>query len=88
MSAARNSGSKLVFGAVTLTLAAVGVGTIYLPFIADKDRIRGLHEEGEMTASEKREYEKMLQQMKQAERSQQAPQRPSNNMWDRMKPKG
>jgi hypothetical protein len=42
---ARSSGSKLVIGAVTGTLAAVGIGTIYLPFIADRDKMRGMHEE-------------------------------------------
>jgi hypothetical protein len=39
------SGSKLVITAVAGTIGFVGVGTIYLPFIADKDKIRGLHEE-------------------------------------------
>ena len=43
--AARSSGSKVVSIAVAATVAAVGVGTIYLPFIADRDKMRGLHEE-------------------------------------------
>lgn len=45
MNAARSSGSKIVAGAVALTCGAVGVGTIYLPFIADRDQMRGMHEE-------------------------------------------
>ena len=61
--ASRNSGSKVVVAAVSLTVAALGVGTVYLPFIADKDRIRGMDEEGEMYNSERREYERALQQM-------------------------
>jgi hypothetical protein len=42
---ARSSGSRLVVAAVGGTLAAVGIGTIYLPFVADRDVMRGLHEE-------------------------------------------
>ena len=41
----RSSGSKVVIAAVTATLTAVGIGTIYLPFIADRDKMRGMHEE-------------------------------------------
>ena len=45
MAAARASGSKVVGVAVGMTLGAVGIGSIYLPFFADRDQIRGLHEE-------------------------------------------
>mmetsp|Transcript_37166 Transcript_37166/g.90128 ORF Transcript_37166/g.90128 Transcript_37166/m.90128 type:complete len:103 (+) Transcript_37166:139-447(+) len=45
MSAARTSGSKVVGVAVGMMLGAVGVGSIWLPFFADRDQIRGLHEE-------------------------------------------
>lgn len=45
MAQARSSGSKLVIGAVAGTLGFVGLSTIYLPFFADRDTIRGLHEE-------------------------------------------
>jgi hypothetical protein len=43
--AARSSGNKLVVAAVGAMVSAVGIGTIYLPFIADRDKMRGLHEE-------------------------------------------
>jgi hypothetical protein len=43
--AARTSGNKIVMAAVGATVSAVGIGTIYLPFVADKDKMRGLHEE-------------------------------------------
>eukprot|EP00934_Nitzschia_sp_Nitz4_P000528 Nitzschia sp. Nitz4//scaffold3_size479765//389306//389584//NITZ4_000166-RA/size479765-processed-gene-1.541-mRNA-1//-1//CDS//3329550956//528//frame0 len=43
--AARSSGSKVVSAAVAATCAAIGIGVIYLPFIADRDKMRGLHEE-------------------------------------------
>ena len=42
---ARSSGSRLVVAAVAATVSAVGIGTIYLPFFADRDQIRGMHEE-------------------------------------------
>ena len=45
MAAARSSGNKLVVMAITGTVTALGVGTIYLPFMADRDKMRGLHEE-------------------------------------------
>lgn len=43
--AARASGSKLVIAAVTATVTMVGIGSVYLPFFADRDKIRGMHEE-------------------------------------------
>jgi hypothetical protein len=43
--ASRSSGSKLVAAAVAGTFTVVGIETIYLPFFADRDAIRGLHEE-------------------------------------------
>ena len=42
---ARSSGSKLVATAVVGIVGALGIGTIYLPFVADRDKMRGLHEE-------------------------------------------
>lgn len=45
MSAARSSGTKLVVVAVGGMVATIGIGTIYLPFFADRDKMRGLHEE-------------------------------------------
>lgn len=41
------SGKQLVSFAVAATVGAVGIGTIYLPFMADRDKLRGLFEEGE-----------------------------------------
>jgi hypothetical protein len=92
--AARNTGSKLVAGAVTLTVAAVGVGTIYLPFVADRDRLRGMHEEREMSGKDREEYERALREMSMKVDPQQsgpcggsvvpAPPPLSNSMWKRM----
>ena len=88
----------MVAAALSATVLAVGMGAIYLPFIADKDRLRGLNEESDMTPSDKREYEKLLREMKgsgtgmrqlsqQQEQGQEVPQRRkpfSNSMWKRM----
>lgn len=43
--AARMSGNKLVSVAVAGTVTMVGLGAIYVPFFADRDKLRGLHEE-------------------------------------------
>mmetsp|Transcript_13083 Transcript_13083/g.27500 ORF Transcript_13083/g.27500 Transcript_13083/m.27500 type:complete len:108 (-) Transcript_13083:272-595(-) len=48
----RTDGRKLVAMATTLTISALGIGTIYLPFIADRDKLRGLFEEGEESIPE------------------------------------
>ena len=45
MAAARSSGTKVVVAAVGGMVATIGIGTIYLPFFADRDKMRGLHEE-------------------------------------------
>lgn len=88
--AARNNGSKMVVAAVSLTLTAVGVGTIYLPFIADKDKIRGLDEDGGVSSKQKQQYENMMREI-QAQRQNNTTDQsngdhkaPSNSMWKRM----
>ena len=42
--AARSSGNKVVISAVGAMVAALGIGTAS-PFILDRDKLRGLHEE-------------------------------------------
>ena len=58
----RTDGRKLVALAATATVAAIGIGTIYLPFIADRDKLRGLFEEGEQAMPEgaRREIQRIL----------------------------
>jgi hypothetical protein len=84
--AGRNSGSKMVGAAVGGIIAFLGVGTLYLPFVADKDRIRGLHEESELSPRDKREYEQMLKEMEKetAELEEKKTLPSSNSMWKRM----
>jgi hypothetical protein len=43
--AARVSGNKVVSVAVAGMVTFVGIGAIYVPFFADRDKLRGLHEE-------------------------------------------
>ena len=55
----RTDGRKIVTLAITTTTLAIGIGTIYLPYIADKDKIRGLFEEEDMPLQAKQEMEYM-----------------------------
>ena len=47
----RSSGSKVVGIAVVATATMVGIGSIYLPFFADRDKMRGMHEEKDAPTS-------------------------------------
>ncbi len=77
----RTDGRKLVGIAVALTVTALGVGTIYLPFVADRDKLRGLFEEGDdavpegarrqMKAMAKAEAEEAERQRRSLEQQQQ-----------------
>lgn len=75
---------------VAATVGALGVGAIYLPFFADRDRIRGLHEESDLTQAEVEEYERAVQQMKMLQQRagtanwEGGGETKSNNMWKRM----
>jgi hypothetical protein len=74
----RVDGKTLVLIATTATVCAVGFGTVYLPFYADKDKIRGLNENADTEA--KKEMEKLLKESGgQGESSQQA-----GSMWKNM----
>ncbi|GKY94010.1 hypothetical protein MPSEU_000367800 [Mayamaea pseudoterrestris] len=83
-------GSKLVVVAVGGTLAALGIGTIYLPFFADKDKVRGLHEESELSFAERAEYERVMREIKASEDDHEQQQKrgglpsSSNSMWSRI----
>ena len=39
----RTDGRKLVALAAAATVGALGLGTIYLPFMADRDKLRGMY---------------------------------------------
>jgi hypothetical protein len=55
MNAGRTSGSKVVVMAVAGTVGMVGLGTVYLPFIADRDSMRGMDEDGGMDRKARKE---------------------------------
>jgi flagellar basal body-associated protein FliL len=65
MSRGGTNGSKVVLIAVTATLAALGVGTVYVPFFMDRDKLRGMHEDadGNLSEKERREYAMLLSQL-------------------------
>lgn len=79
--------------AVTAILATIGVGTIYAPYFADRDKLRGLHEEadGGLSERERREFEQYMRQI-QAQQHQQGAGAGNeqktppmgNSMWNRM----
>ena len=60
----RVSGNRAVVAAVTGTIGAVCIGAIYVPFFADRDKIRGLHEESTppMSAMLAQEIKKLQQE--------------------------
>jgi hypothetical protein len=86
MSRRVQDGSKLVVLAIAATAGMVGIGTIWAPFYADRDKIRGLWEEENPTISdqEMREVEAYALQQQQKEAHDAAAGRPSNNMWSRI----
>ena len=72
----RTDGRKLVALAAAVTVGAVGIGTIYLPFMADRDKLRGLFEEGEETMPEgaRREIQAIMKAEAEEQRQLQAQQ--------------
>jgi hypothetical protein len=56
----RVDGKKLVTVVTLGTLAAVAVGEIWLPFFADRDKIRGLFEEDEVPEGARKEMEEVM----------------------------
>ena len=48
----RTDGRKLVALAFTAMVGALGIGTIYLPYMADRDKLRGFFEEGDESVPE------------------------------------
>ena len=62
---ARTDGRKIVAIATVATLSFVSFAQIYLPYWADRDKIRGMAEEADMPAAAKRQ---MLMEAMEAER--------------------
>mmetsp|Transcript_41948 Transcript_41948/g.127193 ORF Transcript_41948/g.127193 Transcript_41948/m.127193 type:complete len:92 (+) Transcript_41948:283-558(+) len=61
------AGKKIVAAAVTGTVTVVGFCQIYLPFIADRDKIRGMFEEEYVPDGAKEQMDAMLRAKKEKE---------------------
>ena len=91
MSAGRSSGSRVVAIAVVGTIGFVGIGTVYLPFIADRDQMRGMDEDGGMDKKARREMQAYLkkQGLSQGTSSEEDPPAPkgpnAGSMWSNMR---
>ena len=83
--AARNSGSKVVVAAVAAMVTFAGMGAIYAPYFADRDKLRGLHEESDagLSEKEKREFEKFMSEV-QERKTTSGPPNSGNSMWNWM----
>ncbi len=81
----RTDGRKIVAVATMATVSVVCFAQIYLPFWADRDKIRGMAEDEEMPAAAKRELrmieqqEQRRQQQKQQQQAQLSNQDDKNN---------
>ena len=81
----RTDGRKIVAVATLATVSVVCFAQIYLPFWADRDKIRGMAEDEEMPAAAKRELrmieqkELRRQQQKQQQQAQLSNQDDKNN---------
>ncbi|CAB9507285.1 expressed unknown protein [Seminavis robusta] len=84
LSAGRTSGSKVVAIAVAGTIGMVGIGSVYLPFMADRDQMRGMDEDGGMDKKSKRQLEQYLKGQQQ-QQQQQAETKSAGSMWSNMK---
>jgi hypothetical protein len=58
----RLDGRKLVAGVTAVTVAAVALGEIYLPYIADRDKVRGMFEEAEAPENVRKEMQEYMKQ--------------------------
>mmetsp|Transcript_12185 Transcript_12185/g.18414 ORF Transcript_12185/g.18414 Transcript_12185/m.18414 type:complete len:96 (+) Transcript_12185:71-358(+) len=79
----RTSGRKIVSFAFAGIVGAIGLGQIYLPYIADRDKLRGLFEEGDMPAQAKQEMDMIMRAEKAAMEAQQQAQKKKENGEDK-----
>jgi len=75
--------------AVSAMVATIGVGTIYAPFFADRDKLRGLHEEADSGLSdrEKQEFQEYMRQIREHQQVAGGDQKAApmgNSMWNRL----
>lgn len=80
---AKTDGRKLVVVATAAIVGVIGVAQVYLPFVADRDKLRGLSEEEQMPGRARQQMEQLLSQQQQQQQAQ-AP-NVSNSMWSGFK---
>jgi len=68
---ARTDGKKIVGLAFAGMVGAIGIAQVYLPYIADRDKLRGLFEEEDMPSEAKHELDMMMRAEKAAMEAQQ-----------------
>lgn len=56
----RTSGKKIVSMAFAGIVGVLGVANIYLPYMADRDKLRGMFEEDDMPEQAKHELDMMM----------------------------
>jgi len=83
-------GRKIVAVAVAGTVAVVGLAQIYLPFIADRDKIRGMFEEEYVPEGAKEQVDAMikserLRQQQQQQEAMVAPRENAGSMWSKLR---
>eukprot|EP00568_Trieres_chinensis_P003958 CAMPEP_0183291234 /NCGR_PEP_ID=MMETSP0160_2-20130417/720_1 /TAXON_ID=2839 ORGANISM="Odontella Sinensis, Strain Grunow 1884" /NCGR_SAMPLE_ID=MMETSP0160_2 /ASSEMBLY_ACC=CAM_ASM_000250 /LENGTH=93 /DNA_ID=CAMNT_0025452011 /DNA_START=181 /DNA_END=459 /DNA_ORIENTATION=- len=62
----RVDGRKIVGVAIAGTAAVLGFAQLYLPFIADRDKLRGMFEEEDMPPQARMEMDAMMKAERQA----------------------
>jgi hypothetical protein len=85
MSAGRTSGSKVVAVAVAATVGMVGIGSVYLPFVADRDRMRGMDEDGGMDRKARLEMQQYLKSQGVQQSAEEAKAPTPGSMWSNMR---
>ena len=63
---ARTDGKKIVGLAFAGITGVIGIAQVYLPYIADRDKLRGLFEEEDMPSQAKHEMDMMMRAEKAA----------------------
>lgn len=76
----RTNGRKIVSFAFAGIVGAIGLGQIYLPYIADRDKLRGLFEEGDMPTQAKQEMDMIMRAEKAAMEAQQQAEKKKDNV--------
>ena len=80
--ASRTSGSKVVALAVGAIVAALGIGTIWAPFYADRDKLRGMNEDADGGMSSRKR--RLQERGEEAAKKENMSKTNSNSMWARM----